>query len=183
MTAPELIQRIEAAGGVLTLRGDRIRYELPEDHASMLEVLRQHRTEVIHVLRERERTDADNATRWSEAESAQVSGKLYPDPYVVALEKTTQSDPLPMPKGVRLLKWAPQLPPVAIETRAVVNDVPKFIRTTLGQLRAAMTGKSWLAGNRSVPELVDRLEQVGVKVRVAEDQMTTNERGTTHPTA
>jgi hypothetical protein len=33
MTAPELIQKIEAVGGILTLKGARIRYELPEDAA------------------------------------------------------------------------------------------------------------------------------------------------------
>jgi hypothetical protein len=55
MTAPELIQTIEAAGGVLTLRGDRIRYELPEDSAPLIEVLRRYRDEVLGVLRERER--------------------------------------------------------------------------------------------------------------------------------
>ena len=47
MTAPELIQTIEAAGGVLTLKGDRIRYELPEDAAAMVERLRQYRDEVF----------------------------------------------------------------------------------------------------------------------------------------
>ena len=51
MTAPELIQTIEAAGGVLTLRGDRIRYELPEDSAPLIEVLRRYRDEVLGVLR------------------------------------------------------------------------------------------------------------------------------------
>src|SRR5664280_380442 len=71
-------------------------------------------------------------------------------------------------KGVRLLQWAPQLPPVAIESWAVVNDVLQFIQTTLSQLQAAMDGRNWLAGNRSVRELVDRLEQVGVKVSVEE---------------
>ena len=62
-----------------------------------------------------------------------------------------------------LLRWAPKRPPVAIETWAIVNDVPQFIRATLEQLRAAIAGENWLAGNRSVRHLVDRLEQVGVK--------------------
>jgi hypothetical protein len=83
------------------------------------------------------------------------------------LEKTTQSEPQPMPKGVRLLLWAPVRPPVVIESWAVVNDVLQFIQSTLGQLEAAMAGKHWLAGNWSVRELVDRLEQVGVKILVA----------------
>lgn len=168
MTAPELIQRIEAAGGVLTLNGDRIRYELPEDHASMVEVLRQHRAEVIQVLRDRERAVADQAKRWSDWDGARVRGGPRPDRYAVALEKTIQSAPPPMPEGVRLLQWAPKPPPVAIERRTVVNDVPKFVRATLGQLRGAMAGKNWMAGNWSIRDLVERLEQVGVKVSVGE---------------
>jgi hypothetical protein len=71
-----------------------------------------------------------------------------------------------MPKGVRLLQWAPKGPPVAIGSWSVVTDVPQFIQTTLGQLQAAMAGENWLAGNWSVRELVDRLEQVGVKADV-----------------
>jgi hypothetical protein len=153
MNAPELIQRIQAAGGVLTLTGDRIRYELPEDAAPMIEALRQYRDEVFGVLRDRERSQRRRG---------------HADRYVVALEKATQSVPPPMPKGVRLLEWAPERPPVAIESWAVVNDVPQFIQASLRQLRAAMAGKNWLAGNRSVPELVDRLEQVGVKVSLEE---------------
>jgi hypothetical protein len=154
MTAPELIETIESVGGILTLNGDRIHYELPEDAAPMLDVLRQCRDEVVRLLRGRE--------------GPQIRGKSHPDPYAVALEKTIQSGPPPMPKGVRLLQWAPQLPPVAIESWAVVNDVLQFIQTTLSQLQAAMDGRNWLAGNRSVRELVDRLEQVGVKVSVEE---------------
>lgn len=151
MTAPELIQTIEAAGGVLTLRGDRIRYELPEDAAPMIEALRQHRDDVFGVLRERQRPEG---------------GRTHPDPYAVALKETTHSEAPPMPKGVRLLQWAPKRPPVTIESWSVVNNVPRFIRTTFGQLQAAMAGKDWLAGNRSVRELVERLEQVGVNISV-----------------
>lgn len=172
MTAPELIQTIEAIGGVLTLRGDRIQYELPEDAGSMIGVLRQYRNEVFRVLREREQTDGcyvhqAQATWWTRPDSSQVCGKCHPDPYAVALGKTTQSEPPPMPKGVRLLQWAPKGPPVAIERWSVVTDVPQFIQTTLGQLQAAIAGENWLAGNWSVRELVDRLEQVGVKTDVA----------------
>lgn len=169
MNAPELVRRIEEVGGTLSLNGDRIRYELPEDAAPMIEVLRRHRTEVIQVLREREPLpEAAQVICSSDADNSQPPGKSHPDPYAVGLEKTTQSGPPAMPKGVRLLQWAPQLPPVAIESWAVVNDVSQFIRTTLSQLQAAMAGKNWLAGNRSVRELIDRLEQVGVKVSVEE---------------
>jgi hypothetical protein len=64
-----------------------------------------------------------------------------------------------MPEGIRLLACTPKEPPVAITTWAVVNDVSAFIRTTLGQLDAALRGENWLAGNWSVRELIDRLGQ------------------------
>jgi hypothetical protein len=72
-----------------------------------------------------------------------------------------------MPNGVSLLQWTPKDPPVAIESWVIVNDVPQFIQTTLCQLEAAMAGNNWFAGNCSVRELVERLEQVGVKVSVS----------------
>lgn len=78
--------------------------------------------------------------------------------------------------GVRLLRWAPDLPPVEIESWAIVNDVPQLIQATLGQLQAAMAGKNWLAGNRSARELVERLEQVGVKVEIEGNEMTKTNR-------
>jgi hypothetical protein len=168
MTATELIERLEAAGGVLRLQGERVLYELPVGAASMVEVLRRRRTEVIRVLQERQQLVPPRATYSSHEGGSELCGKSCPDGYAVAVEKTTQSAPPPMPKGVRLLQWAPQLPPVAIERWAVVNDVPLFIHTTLCQLQAAMAGKNWLAGNWSIRELIDRLEQVGVRVSVEE---------------
>jgi hypothetical protein len=142
MTAPELIQTIEAGGGVLILKGDRIRYELPEDAAPMVEVLRQHRAEVFRVLQER-------------------------DQYAVALEATAPSTPPPMPAGVKLLRWEPKQPPIELTMFSVVTDPQSFIRSTLGQLEAALQGKSWAAGNWSVRDLCERLEQVGIRVDVA----------------
>jgi hypothetical protein len=74
--------------------------------------------------------------------------------------------PPPMPLGVRLLKWEPKTPPVAIVRMGVVTHVDTFIDTTLRQFRARLDGKDFLAGNWSLRELVDRLEQVGVVVSV-----------------
>jgi hypothetical protein len=72
-----------------------------------------------------------------------------------------------MPEGVTLLRWEPLQPPVAITTWAVVNDVPRFVDVTLEQLRYALAGKHWHADNWSVRDLVERLEQCGVKVEVS----------------
>jgi hypothetical protein len=88
---------------------------------------------------------------------------------VLSILCTRQSEVLPMPERVELLSWDPKKPPVPIVQIGVVIDVPVFIRSTLEQLRFALAGKSWLAGNWSVSELISRLEQVGVRVAIEED--------------
>jgi hypothetical protein len=75
-----------------------------------------------------------------------------------------------MPPGVRLLKWEPKNPPIAIVRMGIVSNVPKFVAATLLQLKAPLENKDFLAGNWSLRELVDRLEQVGVMVKVESTQ-------------
>lgn len=72
-----------------------------------------------------------------------------------------------MPPGVRLMRWEPKPAPVILTHCAVVTDVSRFISMTLLELRAALAGKRWQAGHRSVRELVDRLEQCGVILQVS----------------
>jgi hypothetical protein len=68
-----------------------------------------------------------------------------------------------MPQGVRLIQWTLKEPPVAIETCSVVTDPALFARTTLEQLRTSLAHpKRWVGW--SVPQLIDRLAQVGVSV-------------------
>ncbi len=70
-----------------------------------------------------------------------------------------------MPPGVRLLRWNLKPPPVAIETCAVVTDPALFARTALGQLRVAMAEPvRWVGW--TIPQLIDRLAQVGVVVEL-----------------
>jgi hypothetical protein len=69
----------------------------------------------------------------------------------------------PMPEGVRLVRWELKEPPVAIETCTVVADPARFASTTLAQLRAALANSGRWVG-WSVPQLIDRLAQVGVSV-------------------
>jgi hypothetical protein len=78
--------------------------------------------------------------------------------------RALQERPPSMPSGVRLLKWEPKAAPIAINEVSVVSDPRKFIEATLRQLEAALEGKSWLAGNRTVRDLIERLEQAGVRV-------------------
>jgi hypothetical protein len=84
---------------------------------------------------------------------------------LIGLLKEAGTPPL-MPPGVRLLTWEPKTPPVVIVRMGVVANVDKFISATLRQLRARLEGKNFLAGNWSLRELIDRLEQVGVTVSV-----------------
>ena len=84
--------------------------------------------------------------------------------------------PPPMPLGVRLLKWQPKDPPIAIVHMGIVTNVDKFVAVTLLQLRARLEGKDSLAGNWSLRELVDRLEQVGVAVGIESTPICREER-------
>jgi len=55
VTAEELIREVEATGGSLSLRGDRIHYNLPAGATAILDKLRAHREEVLAELRRRHR--------------------------------------------------------------------------------------------------------------------------------
>jgi hypothetical protein len=72
---------------------------------------------------------------------------------------------------VRILVWDLLPAPVVITNFSVVNDVDRFARSTLRQLGNALAGRDWRAGNWSIRDLVERLEQVGVKVAI--EQSTT----------
>ena len=68
-----------------------------------------------------------------------------------------------MPPSVRLMAWELKEPPVAIEYHAVVTDPGKFARATLEELCKRLTNPRRRYG-WSVPQLIDRLAQVGVTV-------------------
>jgi hypothetical protein len=82
---------------------------------------------------------------------------------VAPLDVETDANFPALPPGVRLIEWKLKEPPVAIETCAVIVDTALFAKSTLEQLRIALTQpKRWVGW--SVPQLVDRLAQVGVLV-------------------
>jgi hypothetical protein len=73
-----------------------------------------------------------------------------------------------LPPSVRLVSWNLKDPPVAIETCAVIVDPALFVRATLEQLRVALAcPERWVGW--SVPQLIDRLAQVGVVVMLDEE--------------
>jgi hypothetical protein len=73
-----------------------------------------------------------------------------------------------LPPSVRLVSWNLKDPPVAIETCAVVTDPVLFARTTVEQLGIALAEpRRWVGW--SVLQLIDRLAQVGVVVRLEDE--------------
>ncbi len=66
-----------------------------------------------------------------------------------------------MPAGVRLIRWEPKTAPVRLSECSTVTDTEKFIRTTLMQLAARLSGKDWLAGGWGLSGLFARLEACG----------------------
>src|SRR5438105_4943111 len=64
MTASEIVQQIEAAGGVLILAGERIKYDIPKHAALLVDALRQHRDEVLQTLRGRQDEAKRQLSRW-----------------------------------------------------------------------------------------------------------------------
>jgi hypothetical protein len=144
MTAEELIETVEQAGGRFELSGDKVRYQMPSATAHLVEVLRLQREEVRAILRQRHQ----------ETQRPPSIPQALPDG-------------LTLPDGVRVVSWQPKEPPVTITHCAVVTDIPRFIKATLRQLQHLLAGDTpFLAGNWSTRDLIERLEQVGLKLEV-----------------
>jgi hypothetical protein len=69
-----------------------------------------------------------------------------------------------MPAGVRLIEWNLKQPPVLIESNGIVIDPNLFGRRTLEDLGCALSNDAWVGW--SVPQLGDRLRQVGIVVEL-----------------
>lgn len=119
----------------------------------------------------------EQATFWSLPDGSSVCSRCHPDPRTLMTERAAQEAaraagvqaPPSLPAGVRLVSWSPKTPPVAISRLSVVTDVGRFVEITLRQLAYALAHDNCAFdpnGNWSVRELVEQLEQVGVKVVV-----------------
>jgi hypothetical protein len=69
-----------------------------------------------------------------------------------------------MPAGIRLISWSPKDAPVRLSECETVTATEKFIRSTLQQLEAQLSGKGWLAGGWGLSGLLARLEACGCRV-------------------
>ncbi|MGH9604290.1 MAG: hypothetical protein ACRD3N_01200 [Terracidiphilus sp.] len=76
-----------------------------------------------------------------------------------------------MPAGVRLVRWQPVEAPVRLSQCSTITDTDLFIRSTLQQVGARLSGKDWKAGNWSLSALIDRLAAVGCVVALDDPRM------------
>lgn len=81
-----------------------------------------------------------------------------------------------MPKGIRLIRWEPKSAPVAIDVCSVVVDVSKFIAGELRALDSRLNDPMTIHGGFTVPQMLDRLAQVGVTVALALDPLRSGDR-------
>lgn len=86
MTTSELLTAIEEVGGVLTLKGDLIRYDLPESATHLLSDLREHRDEILHSLKNL----ALKVAHWITCECV-ATGRCSSNPRIMHREFTTWS--------------------------------------------------------------------------------------------
>ncbi len=111
--------------------------------------------------------DGDDAIRYRMPEdAAHFLNELRAQKSEVVLILRKRKEIPPMPAGARLVHWEPKPAPVVLTQSSVVTEVDRFIRMTLLELKAALAGKRWQSGHWSVRDLVDRLEECGVRVEI-----------------
>ncbi|MGA7624394.1 MAG: hypothetical protein WCA91_12520 [Candidatus Acidiferrales bacterium] len=97
--------------------------------------------------------------------------------------KPTKSDPMPvpvrdgfpnpqilrcptLPQGVRLIRWEPKPPPVAIDVCSIVVDLSKFVESELRALDSRLNHPWTIRGGFTVSQMLDRLAQAGLEVEL-----------------
>jgi hypothetical protein len=71
-----------------------------------------------------------------------------------------------LPRGIRLIRWEPKSPPVAIDVCSVVADIFKFIHSELRALDSRLNDPWTIHGGFTVPQMLDRLAQAGLEVEL-----------------
>ena len=94
----------------------------------------------------------------NDAREPRVIGRTH----IPSVSKVSKAPP--MPEGIRLIRWEPKSAPVAIDVCSVVVDVPKFIESELRALDSRLNNPRTIHGGFTVPQMLDRLAQVGLVV-------------------
>jgi hypothetical protein len=133
----ELVAEFEARGGEFAFDGQQINVQYPPEQretlALILETLRANRDAVAAFVRQRSRG-------------------------VVAPAQCPH-----LPPGVRLVKYAPKPPPVAVAPVSIVTDVDKFIRAYVSDLEYRLLRPEAHAC-APLPEILAKLAEVGLEL-------------------
>ncbi len=156
MTVLELMDRLAGIGARVTAEGNDVAICFPEEHRRAVEGLgpeiRRLKPELLKEL-----SDADSDTLFDGLESRldgerdQVRGVRAP------------AECPPLPAGVKLVRYCPKDPPVAIAPISIVTDVDKFIRSYLRDLRFRLEHPGAYAC-APLEEILAKLAEVGVEL-------------------
>ena len=102
----------------------------------------------------------------SPPETCPQATEIRPEDILRDVAVHAPASPPPLPKGLRLVLYAPKKPPVAIEQCSVVTNVDLFIRTTLNDLEIKLNDTAGVKGGWTVRQMLDRLRQVGIVLEI-----------------
>jgi len=135
----EAVIEFRERGGEFMVEGDRVKVRFPPERRKAL-------TPFLNTLR---------ANR--DAVAALVRARFCGVPAAAECP--------PLPPGVRLVKYAPKAPPVAVAPVSIVTDVDKFIRAYLRDLGHRLQHPKTHAC-APLPEILTKLAEVGLELEI-----------------
>ena len=158
----EVIEELRRLGFEIEADGDRVRVRhqsQPRPEAlRLLQYIRQHKADVLVALAGPAPPDGEESAEETEKGSDDLDGMV------------AEAFPLPpsLPAGLRLISYAPKKPPVAVEQCSVVTNVKLFIQSSLAELEYRLLHPDTVRLGWTVPQMLDRLRQVGLVIEVEE---------------
>lgn len=156
----QVIEELRRLGFEIEAAGDQVRVRhqsqpLPEA-LPLLEYIREHKAEVLAALTGPQAPEKDAPIAEAKIDADLLDG-------IVA-----EARPFPpsLPNGLRLISYAPQKPPVAVEQCSIVTNVELFIQSSLDDLEERLNHPNAVRWGWTVPQILDRLRQVGLVLEV-----------------
>jgi len=158
MTVFELMERLTRIGASVSAEGDQVAVRFSEEHRRQVEGLgpeiRRLKPELLKKL-----NDASSDTLFDGLET-----RLDGERDDVRRVRAPAECP-PLPAGVKLVRYCPKAPPVAVQPCSIVTDVDKFIRSYLRDLGFRLEHPKAYAC-APLPEILAKLAEVGVELEI-----------------
>ncbi|HEV2491482.1 MAG TPA: hypothetical protein VG204_00255 [Terriglobia bacterium] len=156
MTVFELVKQLAGIGARVSAEGDQVAVRFPEEHRREVEGLgpeiRRLKPELLRVLH-----DAGGRGSFDGFES-----RLDGDRDEVRGVRSSAECP-PLPAGVKLVRYRPKEPPVAVAPISIVTDVDKFIQAYLRDLGHRLQHPA-THSCAPLPEILAKLAEVGLEL-------------------